>query len=190
MIYLERNFKGKLYVSNWLSNGPVLAFFSFVHFFFEGLIPRSRKKRYELDGFMMGATPIIVSKREMEREMQASFLQICILSFREIAFTIANVPQTFQEKRRKPFGETSHVSYYFIFYFLICKIPSNADDVFLCIFTLHLRKCSIQALKILLNIQKEKFFWLKITSKRERRKKKLAKNGKKMRQEMMKVWFR
>lgn len=36
--------------------------------------------------------------------------------------------------------------------FLICKIPTNADDESLYILTLHLRKSSIQALKIPMQI--------------------------------------
>lgn len=54
--------------------------------------------------------------------------------------------RNFQEKEELTSGTITAIP----FAFLICRIPSNADDVFLSI--LHLRKRSIQALRICMQI--------------------------------------
>lgn len=84
------------------------------------------------------------------------------LHFEKLSFTIANVPQASRKKKNAIWAAVHACSVLYLrtfsfFAFLICKIPSNADDVLLCTFTLHLRKCSIQALRIRFVYMQKKF---------------------------------
>lgn len=85
------------------------------------------------------------------------------LHFEKLSFTIANVPQASRKKKKaiwaavQAFNVLYLRTFSFFSAFLICEILLNADDVHLCTFTLHLRKCSIQALRIRFALCMQKF---------------------------------